>query len=68
MMSIILQVRDSLNRSIPEYEQLLDHQGLDDYTQQAGFILRTMRKASEWRACSVHFLVDGRDVGSALLV
>jgi hypothetical protein len=67
-MSIIRQVRDSLNRSISEYEQLLDHRGLDDYTPLAEFILRTMRKAGEWRACSVHFLADGREVGSASLV
>jgi hypothetical protein len=67
-MLVTREVRDSLGRSIPEYVQVLDHRGLADYTPQAAFILTTVQKAGEWRARSVHYLVDGRDVGSASLV
>jgi hypothetical protein len=67
-MQIAFEVRDSLNRPIPEYGNVLDHQGLDDYTQQAAFTLSTLQKAGEWRASSVHYIAaDGRDVGSASL-
>jgi hypothetical protein len=67
-MTVALEVRDSLNRPIPEYGQALDHQGLGDYTRQADFTLSTLQKAGEWRARSVHFIAaDGRDVGSASL-
>jgi hypothetical protein len=64
-MPLVFEVRDSLNRPLSEYGHTLDHQGLDDYTRQAGFILTNLQKAGEWRARSVHYLADGRNIGSA---
>jgi hypothetical protein len=66
-MQIAFEVRDSLNRPIPEYAHVLDHWGLDDYTRLAKNMLVTLRKAGEWRANSVRFVIADREVGGASL-
>ena len=66
-MPLAFEVRDSLNRPIPEYGHVLDHRGLDDYSSLAKNILATLREAGEWRANTVHFLAGGRSIGGASL-
>jgi len=64
-MTVVLEVRDSLNQLLPQYGFTLDQDRHDDYTDLARIILQTVRD-DDWRAHSVQFSVAGRPVGTAV--
>lgn len=66
-MHVVLEILDSLGRSLSEYRQELDHRSGVNYSKLASIALRTASKGGEWRARSARCRLGTCEIGRAAL-